>query len=268
MGGAGSGHGRPICSPETRGKPRPNLCARDEANDCPSLSRVGPGTYNRQLAVITKDWIRPLEEEKVPVLQHCATCQTEYIATATACAECGEVLQPGPLPRYEGYADQAPASDDAAPLAPTEAPTRALGVLPGEQAERLARALTNEGIVCLLECEGFQRLRLPGDPVPEPIAVTLPVQISIPPSRFDDAQGLLALLEQEDVIGRQWEDATARTPDDDEAPDTSEDPTPATGSKSTAAAIPLIGAQPESTTWRFILVLLLVAGLAWLFLHR
>ena len=191
-------------------------------------------------------------------LQHCAECQTEYVATARACAECGGALQAGPLPRFEGREDPTAATDGAAE--PMEPSTRVLATLPGAQAERAAKLLTMEGIVCLLECEDLQRLRLPDEPVPEPIAVTLPVTLSVPPSRFDDAQAILASLDQDDAIGTQWTDQEApEQAGSDEAPEedaeeSAADPQP--------AEIPITGAEPETTTWRFILVLLLVAGLA------
>ncbi len=190
-------------------------------------------------------------------LQHCVACQTEYIATAPACAECGGVLQPGPLPRFEGREDSPQSTEgDGEPMEP---PTRVLATLPGEQAEQLAKLLTMEGMACLLECEGLQRLRLPDEPVQEPIAVTLPVALSVPPSRFDDAQAMLASLDQDDAIGSQWTDveqAEDIEPADDDTDEPAEDL-----QAQERTEIPLIAAEPESTTWRFILVLLLAAGL-------
>jgi hypothetical protein len=196
-------------------------------------------------------------------LQHCAACQTEYVATALACAECGGVLQAGPLPRFEGRDDPAPAMDGA--VEPMEPPTRVVATLPGAQAEQLAKLLTMEGIVCLLECEGLQRLRRPDDPVPEPIAVTLPVTLSVPPSRFDDAQAILASLDQTDAIGTQWTDEGApNQPGSDEA---LEEDAEESVTDLEPGEIPNIGPQPESTTWRFILILLLAAGLAFVLLR-
>lgn len=194
----------------------------------------------------------------MPGLQHCAECQTEYVATVRVCAECGGALQAGPLPRFESRDDASVDAGDAAPVPSMEPPTRVLTTLPGAQAEHVAKLLTMEGIVCLLECDGLQRLRLPNDPVPEPIAVTLPVTLSVPPSRFSDAQAILASLDQDDAIGEQWAGGDAlATLTPDEAPEE-------------IAATPQIAIsspQAESTTWRFILVLLLAAGLVFVLMR-
>jgi len=149
--------------------------------------------------------------------QHCLACRTEYVAGVTACADCGGPLEPGPLP------EDLPAPADSAPGSPArealtaEPPDTLYATLPGAQAEFAAKALTMEGIGCLLECRGIRRLRLPGEEPTEPLATTLPVNIYLPGRRIAEAEQILGSLAGDDPVGGQWSDGKA-APDSESEP--------------------------------------------------
>jgi hypothetical protein len=77
--------------------------------------------------------------------------------------------------------------------------------MPGLAAHDAARVLALEGIACLLECEGIQQLRLPGDPGGEPLAVTLTVSIYVAEGTETPAREIIESLQRGDVVGEQWD---------------------------------------------------------------
>lgn len=138
--------------------------------------------------------------------QHCPACWTEYVAGVPRCAHCGGALVPGALPERRPEApaaDLIPTGSEPVEWLTRDPPDTLLATLPGETAEVLARLLTSEGIPCLLECRGIRRIRRPGELPAEPIAVTLPVEVSVPTAVLAQARDLLESL-GEDVIGDQW----------------------------------------------------------------
>lgn len=201
--------------------------------------------------------------------QHCATCQTEYIAGIAACADCGGPLTPGPLGRYTA------AGSTAAPAARSAAASPGAGAaggdfdallarLPGIQADRAVRALLLEEIPCFVECQGLTKTYLPGAPPSEPFAVTLPVTVHVRSAQLDMAREVIDSLESDDLIGEQWSDEelaeaaevaspTAGVPFDEPASATAEDPD---------AGAP----EPQRTPMvAVILVVLVVIGMLLLF---
>jgi hypothetical protein len=153
--------------------------------------------------------------------------------------------------------------------APASTPDTKLIDLPGLRADFAVRALTMEGVVCGLECQGIRKIRLPDGPPEEPFAVTLPVSIYVPSDKLAEAQIILRSLESDDLIGAQWESV----PEGEESegsdlgpslgpPDwpPTEDPEPEPS--------PTVGPpQGESTTLRLI-VFLIIASLAAFTLSR
>lgn len=137
--------------------------------------------------------------------QHCPTCQTEYVAGISACADCGGPLTPGPLGRYAGAAAAAATAGTAAAAA-TGAFDAVLAQLPGIQADRAVRALLLEEIPCFVECQGLTKTYQPGSPPTEPFAVTLPVTVHVRHADLETAREAIDSLESEDLIGEQWSD--------------------------------------------------------------
>ena len=130
--------------------------------------------------------------------------------------------------------------------------------LPGLRADFAVRALTLEGIVCGLECQGIRKIRLPDGAPEEPFAVTLPVSIYVPSDKLSEAQNILRSLESDDVIGAQWEPVPEEDPNGDRA-------------SSSSLAEPLRPKHPdpfadagpprgESTTLRLVLFLIIAAA--------
>jgi len=144
--------------------------------------------------------------------QHCPACATEYVAGVVVCADCGGPLSPGarPDPSMADAATTAPA------IVPGSTPDMKLAELPGLQADFAVRALTLEGIVCGVECQGIRKIHLPDSPPHEPLAVTLPVSIYVASDKLSEAQSILRSLEPSDVIGAQWEAAEEETESDTE----------------------------------------------------
>jgi hypothetical protein len=141
---------------------------------------------------------------------------------------------------------------------PDRLPDTLLVTLPGLQAEAAARALTLEGMICGLECEGFTTLRRPDQQPEEPFAVTLPVAVYVHHTQRSEAQRILDSLAGNDLIGDQWahhRHAPMAAPADDE-PVSREHrlPQPPQLSASYAGPSP---PRAEGTTLRFLLLLAL-----------
>jgi hypothetical protein len=138
-------------------------------------------------------------------------------------------------------------------------PDTLLVTLPGMQAEFAAKALTVEGLTCLLECDGLKRLRYPNQEPPEPLAVTWPVSIYVARTQRDQAREILASTERTDVIGDQWAGRVTHAPPRSRRPQQ--------GSIARAEQLPMRptqrvypGPRAEGTGLRF-LVLAALAGL-------
>lgn len=146
----------------------------------------------------------------MPEARHCPDCRNEFVASVSLCSDCGRPLEPGELPRRP-----------AAPLMPEvagpdaggdhpgepEPPDTLVATLAGEDAERVARALTLENITSLLDCEGIQQLRGPHEPPKPAIARRKPVAIYVAHTRVDEAREIVDSLTGADLIGDQWRDA-------------------------------------------------------------
>ena len=186
-------------------------------------------------------------------LQHCAACREEYVAGVAACVECGAPLQPGPLDR------SAPAARGPRVDEPTASalPDRLLAKLPGAEADQVVRTLLREGIACGVSCDGIERVYAPDKPPMEPFAVSLPVSLFVTAAQYEQAQEILASCQQEDVIGDQWESATAdeesemvMAPDEEIVADA--EPLPADDGTATGEPV------PESTTLRTAILIVLI----------
>lgn len=177
--------------------------------------------------------------------QHCPTCQTEYVAGVTACADCGGPLAPGPLQRYTA----APAGGATAAPAAAAAFDAVLAQLPGLQADHAVKALLLEDIPCFVDCQGLTKIYQPGSPPSEPFAVTLPVTVSVRRADLDTAREVLASLESDDLIGEQWSDdeiaaaaeaAAADAAEPDDAQPTPEDGAPQAQGASMVTAVVIV----------------------------
>ena len=186
-------------------------------------------------------------------LQHCAACREEYVAGVAACVECGAPLQPGPLDR-SAPSTRGPRLDEPTAAA---APDRLLAKLPGAEADQIVRTLLREGIACGVSCDGIERVYAPDKPPMEPFAVSLPVSLFVTAAQYEQAQEILACCQQEDVIGDQWESATAdeesemvMAPDEEIVADA--EPLPADDGTATGEPV------PESTTLRTAILIVLI----------
>ena len=186
-------------------------------------------------------------------LQHCAACREEYVAGVAACVECGAPLQPGPLDRSTPAA-RGPRVDEPTASA---LPDRLLAKLPGAEADQIVRTLLREGIACGVSCDGIERVYAPDKPPMEPFAVSLPVSLFVTAAQYEQAQEILASCQQEDVIGDQWESATAdeesemvMAPDEEIVADA--EPLPADDGTATGEPV------PESTTLRTAILIVLI----------
>ena len=143
-------------------------------------------------------------------------------------------------------------------------PDRFLAQVPGTQADCTAKALTLEGITCLLECHGLRRLCGPDNEAEEPFAVTLPVSIYVPYAQLGEAQEILHSIEQDDLIGDQWNgarEAPPHTVGNVAEPRAASILQPVPHPASVCAEPPgTVNLRPERTSVRF-LVLLLFASL-------
>jgi hypothetical protein len=193
-------------------------------------------------------------------LQHCPACDEEYVASVTACVECGGPLQPGPLERLERRARDSAATVRSDPAA--AAPRRLLTRIAGLQADHAVRALLLEGIACRVDCQGLARTYQPGQPPAEPFAVTLPVSIYVDEAQLDAAQDVLSSFEAGDLIGDQWSDERAESAGDIE---TSTEPVADREPAEPVEAIPDVEPASESTSLRTV-VLIVVAAIVLLFL--
>jgi hypothetical protein len=192
-------------------------------------------------------------------LQHCPTCDEEYVAGVATCVECGGPLQPGPLERLEQRArtlTRPGKSVDAAGGAPR--PMRLLAEIPGLQADHAVRALLLEGIACRVETQGVGRTYEPDQPPAEPFAVTLPVSIYVSDAQFDAADEVLNSFEPGDVIGDQWSDAGGEDASLAEADASLE---PVGDREPTQPSEPLSDSEPspEGTSLRTVVLIVVVA---------
>jgi hypothetical protein len=145
---------------------------------------------------------------------HCPDCRNEFVAGITMCSDCGQPLRPGELPRGARPAALVVEEESDAPLhgeAPDlpDPPDTLVATLPGEDAERIARALTLEHISSLLDCEGTQELRGPSEPPKPAIARRKPVSIYVAHTRVDEAREIIESLVGVDLIGEQWRSGDA-----------------------------------------------------------
>jgi hypothetical protein len=204
-------------------------------------------------------------------LQHCASCQEEYVAGVSACVECGGPLQAGPLER-RGRGRQRTGSEQTA-AADAAPPTRLLAQLPGLQAHHTARALLREGIRCRAECVGHVKLYLPDQPPIEALAVTQPVSLYVDDRNFETAQQILEAPVDEDAIGDQWAENDIEATEEEEVDDATIALPMASSPAPAGAAETVLGDDPpdddapaaESTTLRTV-VLIVLAGIVLLFL--
>lgn len=193
-------------------------------------------------------------------VQHCPTCDEEYVGGVPACVDCGGPLTPGPLQRYEGAV--APTAD---PAPPSDRPLgRLLARLPGKQADQVVRLLLMENIPCRVLCEGQQKTYAVGQPPSEPFAVSLPVEIFVAAESFETAQEILSTFEHDDLIGEQWNE-TAGTDSDSEP----EIPLPVVSdNRGDVAADDFADAAPQAQGTSMVTAVLVVAvilGLLFLF---
>lgn len=138
---------------------------------------------------------------------HCPRCATEFVAGIAQCSDCGGPLTPGELPRAGAARPSRSApSSTAGPVVEGPLPDHHLCTVPGEQAETIARALTFEGIVSLLVCDGMQRLRGPGHESTGPLASRRPVDVYVAAADWEEAEAVVASLDGPDLIGEQWLD--------------------------------------------------------------
>jgi hypothetical protein len=194
-------------------------------------------------------------------LQHCPACDEEYVASVTACVECGGPLQPGPLERLERRARDVGAGAGRGETA-ASTPSRLLTRIAGLQADHAVRALLLEGIACRVDCQGLARTYQPGQPPAEPFAVTLPVSIYVDEAQLDAAQDVLSSFEAGDLIGDQWSDEPAEPAGDIE---TFAEPIADREPAEPVEAIPDVEPVSESTSLRTV-VLIVVAAIVLLFL--
>jgi len=190
-------------------------------------------------------------------LQHCPSCDEEYVAGVAACVECGGPLQPGPLARLERGARTA---DSERTTAGPPRPDRLLAELPGLQADHAVRALLLEGVACGVECRGVRKVYVPGEPPAEPFAVTLPVTVYVSDAQYETAQDIVASFQTDDMIGDQWTDGEAEP---DEAALIEVEPTgmPVDENQHVLAGEALADDEPtpESTSLRTVVVIVVVA---------
>ena len=146
-------------------------------------------------------------------------------------------------------------------------PDTLLMTVPGLQAEHAAKALTMEGLTCLLECDGLKRLRQPGDEAPEPLAVTWPVRLYVHFTDLTEAKRILDSIAAPDVIGQQWSDADAGQRGKDIRRQGREMPT-ASVDRADRANPYLSAPRAEGTTLRFVFLLAVALFLLLLFRSR
>lgn len=145
---------------------------------------------------------------------HCPDCRNEFVAAITTCSDCGQPLHPGELPRGGRAAAPVGSEEVDVPLHgeapdPPEPPDTLVATLPGEDAERIARALTLERITSLLDCEGTRELRGPNEPPKPAIARRKPVSIYVGHARAGEAREIIESLVGVDLIGEQWRSGDA-----------------------------------------------------------
>lgn len=139
-------------------------------------------------------------------------------------------------------------------------PDTLLATMPGLQAEFAAKALTLEGMTCLLECDGLKQLRHPHQEPSDPLAVTWPVSIYVAGPQLGEARQILASIQRTDVIGDQWTTADAASARRSRTPYYM--PTPRERPTSGDLA-----PRPEGTGLRF-LILLALAGVFLLLVRK
>lgn len=207
--------------------------------------------------------------------QHCPACDTEYVASARVCADCGGPLAAGPPPRYTGRtaAAQAPesASDSAAGAPPAAAFDALLATLPGLQADRLVRMLLLEEVPCAIECDGVHKVYTA--PPAQPYAVTLPVSVYVQRDDLDTAQEIAATLEADDLIGDQWSDGAPAEEHREPVPSGTtppDDREPLAPAEDAPAAPPLTATpiQPERSPLLAVVIVVAIVAAAWFLLAR
>ncbi len=114
-------------------------------------------------------------------------------------------MTPGELPRTSpARPSRSAPAPTSGPVADGPLPDHFLCAVPGEQAETIARALTFEGIVSLLVCDGLHRLRGPGQESSGPLAARRPVDVYVAAADREEAEAIVASLDEPDLIGEQW----------------------------------------------------------------
>ena len=196
--------------------------------------------------------------------KHCPDCRNEFVASVEQCSDCGAPLKQGELPR--GGSPE-PEHEDAGydvpehgiPPEPVEPPDTLVATLPGEDAERVARAMALERITSLLDCDGAQELRGPNEPPKPAIARRKPVAIYVSHSRAEEAREIIDSLTDTDPIGDQWREG-------DSAAESIEDAEPAPDEvQSPVAAADLEAPQAEGSG-RYLLILAALGAVLALFI--
>jgi len=195
-------------------------------------------------------------------LQHCPTCEEEYVAGVAACVECGGPLTAGPL---EYFAARERGGSDAPPaVSAVGRPDQLLAELPGLQAHHAVRALLLEDITCALKCQGVEKVYVPGQPPAEPFAVTLLVRLYVSQAQLEAAQEIIASFGHEDVIGEQWSDVEA----DDAGSEVEAEVDAASASQPDDLVTTAGEPASESTSWRVITLVVLAAVVLFLLFGR
>jgi hypothetical protein len=168
------------------------------------------------------------------------------------------------LPRFEEQPAAVGATSAAAAAA--GAADTLLAELPGLEAHEAVQALLMEEIDCRVTCQGIEKRYSKNSPPQGPVATSLPVSIFVAAEHVGAGEEIIASLKTGDLIGEQW--AEAPHPDEIRTDGQAEyelEPLPVEPGPSldtlpnTARDVPVLGPEPQSTSARTVVLMILVA---------